>query len=316
MKTYWGLDEFKKLDYAVVTSGTFDGVHYGHQKILERLVESANNNGGESVLLTYWPHPRLVLYPEQELYLLTSIEEKTELLSKRNIDHLIILPFTKEFARLSSEEFIKDILVDKIGTKKLVIGYDHKFGKNRSGSFEELRKDGPIYGFEVEEIPKQMIDNIAISSTKIRRALMEGNVEIAKEYLGRPYCLHGIVIEGDRIGRTLDFPTANIEVTFKNKLIPAEGIYAVIVEVENRRHKGMLNIGYRPTFGGSQKRVEVHIIDFDKDIYGQNIGIHFYKKIRAEIRFENIGELKDQLQDDKEKVLDVLGSITDNPGKS
>ncbi len=314
MKTYWGLDKFRKLDYAVVTSGTFDGVHYGHQKILGRLVESARNNGGESVLLTYWPHPRLVLYPEQELYLLTSIEEKTELLSERGIDHLIILPFTKEFAQLSSEEFIKDILVDKIGTKKLVIGYDHKFGRNRSGSFEELRKDGPIYGFEVEEIPKQMIDNIAISSTKIRRALMEGNVGIAKEYLGRPYCLHGIVIEGDRIGRTLDFPTANIEVTFKNKLIPAEGIYAVTVEVGKQRYKGMLNIGYRPTFGGTQKRVEVHIIDFNKDIYGQSIGIHFYRKIRCEIRFENIGQLKDQLQSDKEKVLDVLNDINDNTG--
>ena len=309
MKTYWGLDKFKKLDYGVVTSGTFDGVHFGHQKILERLVESAKNNGGESVILTYWPHPRLVLYPGQELYLLTSIEEKIELLESHNIDHLIILTFTKEFAQLSSEEFIKDILVDKIGTKKLVIGYDHKFGRNRSGSFEELRKDGPIYGFEVEEIPKQMIDNIAVSSTKIRRALMEGNVETAREYLGRPYCLHGVVIEGDRIGRTLNFPTANIEVTFKNKLIPAEGIYAVTVETGNKLYKGMLNIGYRPTFGGTQKRVEVHIIDFDDDIYGNNIGIHFYKKIRAEVRFENIGELKDQLQRDKEMTLEVLENI-------
>jgi len=309
MKVYHGLDEFKKLDYAVVTSGTFDGVHFGHQRILQRVTEVAGKNGGESVLLTYWPHPRLVLYPEQELYLLSSIEEKAELLSQNHIDHLIILPFTKAFADLSSEEFIKEILVEKIGTKKLVIGYDHKFGKNREGSFDELKKDGPLYGFEVEEIPKQMIENNAVSSTKIRRALMAGDVHTANEYLGRPYCIHGKVIEGDKIGRTIDFPTANIEVSFKNKLIPAEGIYAVIVALGKRAFKGMLNIGYRPTFGGTQKRVEAHLFDFSENIYEKPIRVDFHARIRSEIKFENAASLKAQLHHDKIETLKILKRI-------
>lgn len=306
MKIYQGLGEFKKLDFAVVTSGTFDGVHYGHKRILQRLDEITKKNGGESVLLTYWPHPRLVLYPEQELYLLTSIEEKAELLSQKHVDHLVIIPFTEEFSNLSSEEFIKDILVERIGTKKLVIGYDHKFGKNRSGSFEELKKDGPIYGFDVEEIPKQMIENKAVSSTKIRRALTAGEIDTANEYLGRPYCIHGRVIEGDKIGRTLDFPTANIEVIFKHKLIPAEGIYAIKVMIDDTYYKGMLNIGYRPTFGGTQKRVEANIFDFDKDIYSEKIMVEFYHKIRSEVKFENLGALKAQLQNDKKAALAAL----------
>ena len=306
MKIYHGLDEFKKLEYAVVTSGTFDGVHYGHQKILQRLDEITKKNGGESVLLTYWPHPRLVLFPDQELYLLTSIEEKAKLLSQKHVDHLIIIPFTETFSDLSSEEFIKNILVEKIGTKKLVIGYDHKFGKNRSGSFEVLRKDGPIYGFEVEEIPKQMIENNAVSSTKIRKALSDGHIEIANEYLGRSFCIHGKVIEGDKIGRTIDFPTANIEVIFKHKLIPSEGIYAVRVKLNQHTYKGMLNIGFRPTFGGTQKRMEVNIFDFNQDIYGDEILVEFYHKIRSEIKFQNVGALKSQLHKDKKEALKIL----------
>ena len=306
MKIYNGLEGFKKLDFAVVTSGTFDGVHFGHQKILRRLHEITRKNGGESVLITYWPHPRLVLYPNQELSLLTSIEEKAKLLNQEHVNHLVIIPFTQEFSSLSSEEFIKGILVDKIGTKKLVIGYDHKFGKNRSGSFEELKKDGPIYGFEVEEIPKQMIENNAVSSTKIRKALFKGEVEIANEYLGRPFCIHGIVIEGDKIGRTMDFPTANIEVGFKQKLIPEEGIFAVKVKINNTYFKGMLNIGFRPTFGGTQKRIEVHIFDFDQNIYGKEIVVEFYRKIRSELKFNKIDDLKTQLQKDKIKAQKFL----------
>lgn len=306
MKVYHGLDEFTKLDFAVVTSGTFDGVHFGHQKILQRLDEITRKNAGESVLLTYWPHPRLVLYPDQELFLLSSIEEKVELLSRKHVDHLIIIPFTEQFSGLSSEAFIKDILVDKIGTRKLVIGYDHKFGKNRSGSFDELKKDGPVYGFEVEEIPKQMIENNGVSSTKIRKALIAGNIDIANEYLGRPFCIHGKVIEGDKIGRTLDFPTANIDVIFKHKLIPAEGIYAVKVNIRNENFKGMLNIGFRPTFGGTQKRVEVNIFNFDQDIYGEEIMVEFYHKIRSEVKFQNVGALKDQLHSDKKEAMSIL----------
>jgi len=306
MKVYHGLDDLTKLDYAVVTSGTFDGVHFGHQKILRRLKEITDQNGGESVLLTYWPHPRFVLYPEQELYLLSSIEEKITLLAQQKVDHLIILPFTIEFANMVSEEFIRNILVNKIGTKKLVIGYDHRFGKNRSGSFEELKKNAPVYGFEVEEIPKQMIENNAVSSTKIRRALSEGRIEVADEYLGRPYSIQGKVIEGDKIGRTIDFPTANIEVIFKHKLIPSEGIFAVKIIVDDAYYNGMLNIGYRPTFGGTQKRMEVHIFDFDQNIYGKEITIEFYDKIRSEIKFQNVGALKAQLTQDKQNALEIL----------
>jgi riboflavin kinase/FMN adenylyltransferase len=306
MKVYHGLDDFTKLDYAVVTSGTFDGVHFGHQKILQRLKEITQQNGGESVLLTYWPHPRFVLYPEQELYLLSSIEEKITLLAEQKVDHLIILQFTSEFANMHSEEFIQNILVNKIGTKKLVIGYDHRFGKNRSGSFEELKKNAPVYGFEVEEIPKQMIENNAVSSTKIRRALSEGRIEVADEYLGRPYSIQGEVIEGDKIGRTIDFPTANIDVIFKHKLIPSEGIFAVKIIVDEVYHKGMLNIGYRPTFGGKQKRMELHIFDFDQNIYGKEITIEFYDKIRSEIKFQNVGALKAQLTEDKQNALEIL----------
>jgi len=306
MKVYHGLDDLTKLDYAVVTSGTFDGVHFGHQKILRRLKEITEQNGGESVLLTYWPHPRFVLYPEQELYLLSSIEEKITLLAQQKVDHLIILPFTIEFANMDSEEFIRNILVNKIGTKKLVIGYDHRFGKNRSGSFEELKKNAPVYGFEVEEIPKQMIENNAVSSTKIRRALSEGRIEVADEYLGRPYSIQGKVIEGDKIGRTIDFPTANIEVIFKHKLIPSEGIFAVKIIVDDAYYNGMLNIGYRPTFGGTQKRMEVHIFDFDQNIYGKEITIEIYDKIRSEIKFQNVGALKAQLTQDKQNALEIL----------
>jgi len=308
MKIYKGLDEFKKLDFAVVTSGTFDGVHFGHQKILQRLDEITRKNGGESVLLTYWPHPRLVLYPNQELYLLTSIEEKIELLSQQYINHLVIIPFTQEFSSLTSEEFIKNILVEKLGTRKLVIGYDHKFGINRSGSFEELKKDGPIYGFEVEEIPKQMIENKAVSSTKIRKALFEGRVEISNNYLGRPFCIHGTVIEGDKVGRTMDFPTANIEVKFRYKLIPEEGIFAVKIKIRQSYYKGMLNIGFRPTFNGTKKRIEVHIFNFDQNIYGEEIVVEFYHKIRAEIKFENIETLKLQLQNDKIEAQKILAN--------
>ncbi len=309
MKIYKGLNEFRKLNFAVVTSGTFDGVHFGHQKILQRLAEITNKNGGESVLITYWPHPRIVLYPNQELSLLTSIEEKIELLNLQHINHLVIIPFDQAFSKLTSEKFIKDILVDKIGTKKLVIGYDHKFGRNRSGSFEELKKDAPKYGFEVEEIPKQMIENKAVSSTKIRKALLGGRVEVANDYLGRPFCIHGIVIEGNKIGRTMDFPTANIEVGFKQKLIPEEGIYAVKVKVRKSSFGGMLNIGYRPTFNGTQKRIEVHIFDFDQNIYGDSIVVEFYRKIRSEIKFESLESLKEQLFKDKIEAQLILKNI-------
>lgn len=310
MVIYHGIDDFVSLPFAVVTSGTFDGVHKGHQKILQKLKEIAQNNQGETVVITFWPHPRMVLYPEQtDLQLLNTFEEKAELLKAQGVQHLVRIPFTKEFSQLSSHEFIQKILVEKIGTKKLVIGYDHRFGKNREGSFEALKEDGPKYGFEVEEISRQEIDDIAISSTNIRKALISGEVSTANELLGMPYSLQGRVIKGDRLGRMMGFPTANIEVEVKYKLIPAEGIYAVSVEHENDQYKGMLYIGFRPTVGGEKKNIEVNIFDFDKDIYGENLKINFHSLIRHDARFNDLEALKAQLQKDKIASIEALKNL-------
>lgn len=307
MNIYHGIEDFKKLDYAVVTSGTFDGVHIGHQKILARLKEVAQKNNGETVLITFWPHPRLVLYPEQtDLKLLNTFEEKAELLREQGINHLLRIPFTKEFSNLTSEEFIRKILVETIGTKKLVIGYDHRFGKNREGSFEHLKENASIYGFEVEEIPRQDIDHVGVSSTKIRNSLLEGDVSASTELLGRPYFINGRVVKGQEIGRLIGFPTANIEVDSQHKLIPANGSYAVKVKYQNQMLNGMLNIGYRPTVNGKSMTIEVHIFDFSSDIYGETIGIHFIRRIRDERKFNNINELKKQLMKDKTLAIKIL----------
>lgn len=309
MTIYHKLEDFKPLDYAVVTSGTFDGVHVGHQKILSRVNEIARNNNGESVLITYWPHPRLVLYPDDtELKLLNTFEEKAELLREQGIDHLLRIPFTKEFSNLTSEEFIQKVLVETIATKKLVIGYDHRFGNNREGRFEQLKANSSRYGFEVEEISKQEVDHIGVSSTKIRNALIAGEVDLAKELLGNDYSISGRVIKGEKIGRMIGFPTANIEIDSKHKLIPADGAYAVTVDINNVPHQGMLNIGYRPTVNGKKKTIEVHIFDFANDLYGENIRIYFKKRIRDERKFADIDALKAQLINDKKEALNILNN--------
>lgn len=307
MKIYQGIEDFAQLKYAVVTSGTFDGVHVGHQKILKRLKEIAEESSGETVLLTFWPHPRFVLNPDDEsLKLLTTFEEKTKLLKNVGIDHLISIPFTKEFSQMTSEDFIQKVLIEKIGTKKLVIGYDHRFGKNREGSFGHLKRNAATYGFEVEEIERKDVDHVTVSSTKIRKALEGGEINVATEYLGRPYSLTGLVIPGDKRGRIIGFPTANIYVNEKYKLIPADGIYAVIVNHQGKSYNGMLNIGYRPTFGGQDKTIEVNIFDFDKNIYQQNLTVKFIALLRGEIKFNDIEELKNQLMKDKEAVNKIL----------
>lgn len=300
MKIYHGIDDFSRLDYAVVTSGTFDGVHVGHKKILSRLNEIAERNKGETVVLTFWPHPRLVLHPEdRSLKLLNTFEEKAELLKGQGIKHLVRIPFTKEFSQLTSEEFIQKIVVETIGTKKLVIGYDHRFGHNREGSFEQLKVNGPRYGFDVEEIPRQDVDHVGVSSTKIREALEKGDVTTATHLLGQPYCLTGRVVIGDQIGRTLGYPTANIEIDTHYKLIPADGIYAVTVVYGHHTYKGMLYIGNRPTINGTKRNIEVNIFDFSKDIYGESLTINFINMIRGDLRFDSLEELKEQLHTDK-----------------
>ena len=307
MKVYRSLEEFNRLEKAIVTTGTFDGVHFGHQKILNRLEELAKQHHGESVIITFFPHPRLVLFPEDnDLKLINTLDEKIELLEKSGIDHLIIIPFTKEFSRLSSLEFIQQILVEKIGTKKLVIGYDHHFGKNREGSFEHLKHYSKEYGFEVEEIPEQDINDVAVSSTKIRNAILEGNVNIVNKYLGYNFTLRGIVKKGDQIGRTLGFPTANISMAETYKIIPADGIYAVNVYLDERKLHGMLYIGDRPTVNGKSKVIEVNIFDFSSDVYDQLIKVEFLQYIRGDKYFKSLDELKDALANDEIVVRKTL----------
>jgi len=307
MKIYHAVEEFKKLSFAVVTSGTFDGVHLGHQIILQRLKEIAQRSGGETVVITFWPHPRLVLHPgDDTLRLLNTFTEKATLLSEQGIDHLLCVPFTKEFSQITSLEFIQRILVHGIGTRKLVIGYDHRFGHNREGSFEQLKINGPAYGFEVEEIPRQEVDHVAVSSTKIRRALEDGDVVTARQFLGKPYALSGSVIKGDKLGRTLGFPTANIKPDSPYKLVPAEGIYAVRLLLKHKEYHGMLYIGNRPTINGTHRSIEVNIFDFEGEIYGETITVLFIEQLRKDARFLDLEALKIQLHKDKEAALAAL----------
>lgn len=311
MKIYHSLDDFAPVRNAIVTSGTFDGVHVGHQKILGRLREVAKKNDGETVVITFWPHPRLVLYPnDTDLKLLNTFEEKAELLKEQKIDHLLRIPFTKEFSQLSSEEFITKILVEKIGTKKLVIGYDHHFGKNREGSFEQLKLNAPKYGFTVEEISRQDVDHVTVSSTAIRKALDTGDLTTANDLLGKPYSVSGRVVKGDKLGRLMGFPTANLELDSMHKLVPSDGIYAVTVSYSHQVYGGMLYIGYRPTVGGKRKSIEVNIFDFDKEIYGDTLVVNFHQLIRGDSTFKDLEELKAQLVKDKEQSLSILKNVS------
>jgi riboflavin kinase/FMN adenylyltransferase len=307
MKIYQGLTDFHPPKNPVVTSGTFDGLHLGHQKILNRLQELAKSKGGETVLLTYWPHPRLVLQPHNNgLRLLSTFSEKVSLLREMGIDHLIILPFTEEFSQMSSEEFIGKILIDKIQTKTLVIGYDHKFGKNREGSFEYLQAHSNLFGFEIEEISRQDVDELGVSSTKIRNALTQGDIKTATKYLGRPYEISGLIVLGQQIGRSIGFPTANIKVEDQYKLLPRDGAYAVHVQVKGIRYKAMLNIGDRPTVEGDKKTIEAHLIDFQGDLYGLELTIYFEAFLREEKKFDSLEALKNQLMLDREQAIFIL----------
>ncbi|MDE0561183.1 bifunctional riboflavin kinase/FAD synthetase [Algoriphagus sp. NF] len=307
MKIYEGLSQFENVPNPVVTSGTFDGVHLGHQKILQRIREIAKSIKGETILLTFWPHPRLVLYPkEHNLRLLSTFEEKAKLLRQFGIDHLISIPFTKEFSQLTSQEFIQRILVDKIRTKKLVIGYDHRFGKNREGSFEYLQQHSGEFGFDLEEISRQDVDEIGVSSTKIRNALESGDIITANNFLGRPYELNGLVIKGQQIGRSIGFPTANVHIPNSYKLIPKDGVYAVEASVNGSLYKAMLNIGNRPTVDGSSKSVETHLFDFQGDLYDKQITIYLRDYLREEQKFESLEALKSQLMIDQQRAKMIL----------
>ncbi len=307
MKVYNGLSDFQALNNAIVTSGTFDGVHLGHKKILSRLQEIAEVNEGESVVLTFWPHPRMVVSSDsQDLKLLSTLDEKVELLEQNRVNHLIIMPFTRAFSELSSEEYIQRILIEKIGTKKLVIGYDHRFGKDRTGGFDYLSNNADRYGFDIEEIPRQEIDHLTISSTKIRTALESGEVHQVAELLGRSYSFRGVVVKGRQLGRTIGFPTANVQVSEAYKLIPANGVYAVWVTVRKKQYGGIMNIGTRPTVEGITRTQEVFIFDFDADIYGETLTVELIEYIRPEQKFESLDALKAQIETDTSKAKFVL----------
>ncbi|GAB3031985.1 bifunctional riboflavin kinase/FAD synthetase [Spirosoma pulveris] len=308
MIIYRGLDDIQPLLNAVVTSGTFDGVHRGHQIILSRLTEIAQASGGESVLITYWPHPRTVVSNDsQNLKLLTTLDEKIDLLDQAGVDHLVVIPFTRSFSELTSEEYIRQILLEKIGTKKLVIGYDHRFGRDREGGFDYIQAHQSEYGFEVEEIPRQDVEAVGVSSSKIRAALNEGNVHTANLFLGRPYNLTGTIVKGRQLGRTIGFPTANMQVDDPSKLIPANGVYAVDVEYAGQTLGGMLNIGFRPTVAGTYQTIETYIFDFDKDIYGEHLTLRFREFLRPEQKFDGLPALVAQLKNDEEAARKVLG---------
>ncbi|MFY7909611.1 MAG: bifunctional riboflavin kinase/FAD synthetase [Emticicia sp.] len=310
MKVYYNLADFEALKNAVVTSGTFDGVHLGHQKILQILRETAQKTGGESVVLTFWPHPRVVVSKDsQDLKLLSTIDEKIELLESQGVDHLLVIPFTREFSELSAEEYVKEILLKQIGTKKLVIGYDHRFGRNREGGFDYLKANSELFGIEIEEIPRQEIENLTISSTKIRQSLMSGEVSSANELLGRKYSFTGIVVKGRQLGRTIGFPTANVQVSQFYKLIPANGVYAVRTFFRNQWHNGMMNIGTRPTVDGVGRTQEVNIFDFDDDIYGETVTVEIVDYIRPEQKFNGLDELKAQILADKAKSKEILNNF-------
>lgn len=309
MKIHHSLDNFDARS-PVVTIGTFDGLHKGHQVILERLKNLAAKINGETVVFTFYPHPRVVTSPnEDSLRLLTTKDEKTELFRKYGIDHLIIYPFDKAFASLTYTEFVEDILVKKIGTKCLVVGYDHKFGKNREGGFEYLKECAKKYNFSIEKMDALTSgEGENISSTKIRAALQEGDIKTANHYFGHEFTLHGTVVEGKQLGRKMGFPTANIESSDKHKIIPGYGVYAVKVEFDGKTFNGMLNIGTRPTFNknADNRSIEVNIFDFSADIYGKKLTLCFVDKIRDEKKFPGIESLIEQLKKDRESALKIL----------
>jgi riboflavin kinase/FMN adenylyltransferase len=307
MKIYHNIDEFVPVKNAVVTIGTFDGVHLGHRKIIERIKQLAKASGGETVILTFFPHPRMILHPEdQALKMINTMDEKAELLEQLGVDHLIITPFSRDFSNQTAEEYVRDILVNKIGTKKIVIGYDHRFGKDRMGGLAELQQMAPVYDFEVVEIPEQDIHDVAVSSTRIRNALLGDEIELANEFLGYSFFITGKVNRGDQIGRTIGYPTANILIEETYKLIPADGIFAVKVILDGQEHKGMGYIGHRPTINGMTRNIEVNIFDFNRDIYTQSIRMEFLYYVRGDIKFTSLEDLTIQLGKDKEAVMALL----------
>ncbi len=303
MQVHSQLNNLPAFRNAVITIGTFDGVHTGHQHILQQLQEAAAACNGETVIITFDPHPREVLAGDKSVLLLTTLEEKISLLAHWGIHHLVVVPFTREFSELSATAYLEDFLISTFRPHTIIIGYDHRFGHNREGGLELLEAEQEKYGFQLLEIPQQVIHDAAVSSTRIRKSLQEGDVALASELLGYPYFLNGVVVHGDKMGRQLGFPTANIQLNDYRKLIPAQGVYAVTVDTgDGHLHKGALNIGTRPTFNGTELRIEVFILDFDREIYGSPIRVDFLAFIRSDRKFDNVEALIVQMKNDVEQA--------------
>ena len=306
MKTIQGISQFKSSISTAVTIGTFDGVHIGHRKILERLINDAKTAGHKSTVLTFFPHPRMVLQKDTEIKLLNTLDEKIEILKGLGLDNLIIHPFTKEFSRLSATEFVRDILVNTLNTKRIIIGYDHRFGRNRNASIQDLIGFGNSLDFEVEEIPAQEIDDVSVSSTKIRNALLEGDIATANSYLGYPYMLSGVIKTGKGLGKKFGFPTANIHIEESYKLIPKKGVYVVKGNLDSKAYFGMMNIGSNPTVSGKEQSIEVNFFDLDENLYGKKVQVKLLHRLRDEHKFDSVEQLQRQLEKDKQKSLQLI----------
>jgi len=299
LEEHKGANSFSSERQTVVTIGTFDGVHAGHRKIIDRLVNSANANNLDSVVLTFFPHPRMVLQKESDIKLINTIGERKQLLDQTGIDHLVVHPFTHQFSRLTALEFVRDILVNKLRAKKIIIGYDHRFGRNRTADINDLKQFGKDFGFEVEEISQQDVEQVAVSSTKIRKALLDGRVEQANIYLQSEFTLKGIVVRGRGIGKDLGYPTANMEIPEDYKLIPKNGVYVVRSVLDGQTIFGMMNIGTNPTVGGKEQTIETYFFDLDKDLYGKEFTIEMLVRIRDEKKFNSVEELKIAMKQDQ-----------------
>lgn len=309
MKIFQSIKSFSSDKQTVVTIGTFDGVHLGHRKILEQITNNAANSNCESLVLTFFPHPRMVLQEDTEMKQLNTLNEKIGLLDNLGVDNLVIHPFDKEFSRLTAEEFVEKVLVGIFKVKKIVIGHDHRFGRNRTANIDDLITFGENYGFAVEQISVEQINEVAISSTKIRNALLEGNVELAADYLGYDYSLTGIVSKGKQLGRTIGYPTANIQIDENYKLIPQNGVYIAKSSIDGKLIYGMMNIGTRPTVDGTTQTIEINFFDFKQDLYDQKITVSLLKRMRSEQKFESIDALKKQLGIDKATAQEFISRL-------
>lgn len=311
MKVFYHLNQIAGIDRGtVVTIGSFDGVHLGHKKVLKTLTETAHQKQSRSVVVTFWPHPKKVLFPEEVPYkVLFSLDERVELFAEYNIDYLVVIPFDKSFSLLSPQGFIQDIIVDKVKAHTLILGYDHRFGNQREGSFEYLNKNAVKFGLSLIEIPRQDIDDIAISSTRIREAILKSDFDTAKELLGHHYYFKGEVIKGMQLGNTIGFPTANIKINEPDKLIPQNGVYAAMAEIDNKKIFAMMNIGHKPTLGQYKQSIEVNLFDFDANIYGATIKVFPIAKMREEQKFDSIETLKQQLSTDRVNAIKILKTL-------